>query len=154
LAQPHTSAGRVPSEKGYRHYVDALGDSKLSKSDERYISRMLSDSDTPEEIMSRASFVLSSITNNVGIVFAPPMAQTLLKHIEFVTLGEGKILVIFVSNSGLLQRKLIRVTDLFTQDELDRAGRYLVDKFAGKNLMQVRNELLLMMQEERTLYDR
>src|SRR5689334_22092748 len=56
LVQPHTSAGRVPSEKGYRYYVDALGDSKLSKSDERYISRMLCDSDTPDEIMSRASF--------------------------------------------------------------------------------------------------
>ena len=77
LVQPHTSAGRVPSEKGYRHYVDALGDSRLSKSDERYISRMLSDSDTPEEIMSRTSQVLSMISNNVGIVIAPPMAQTL-----------------------------------------------------------------------------
>src|SRR4051794_39587307 len=53
LVQPHTSAGRIPSEKGYRFYVDALGDSKLSKSDERFISRMLSDSDTPEQIMSR-----------------------------------------------------------------------------------------------------
>ncbi len=154
LVQPHTSAGRVPSEKGYRFYVDALGDSKLSKSDERYISRMLSESETPEEIMSRASFVLSSITNNVGIVFAPPMARTLLKHIEFVTLGEGKILVIFVSNSGLVQRKLIRVADVYAQDELDRAARYLVEKFAGKNLMQIRNDLLRMMQEERTLYDR
>jgi heat-inducible transcriptional repressor len=154
LVQPHTSAGRIPSEKGYRHYVDSIGDSRLSKSDERYISRMLSESDTPEEIMSRASFVLSSISNNVGIVFAPPMAQTLLKHIEFVTLGEGKILVIFVSNSGLVQRRLIRMADGFTQDELDQAGRYLVDKFAGKNLMQIRNELLRMMQEERTLYDR
>src|SRR5215510_8390343 len=50
LVQPHTSAGRVPSERGYRHYVDSLGDTKLSKSDERYISRMLSDTDTPEEI--------------------------------------------------------------------------------------------------------
>ena len=154
LAQPHTSAGRIPSEKGYRYYVDTLGDSKLSKSDERYISRMLSETDTVEEIMSRASFVLSMITNNVGIVIAPPMAQTLLKHIEFVTLTEGKILVIFVSNSGLVQRKLIRVNDQYTQEELDRAGRYLVEKFAGRNLTQIRSELLRMMQEERNLYDR
>src|SRR6478752_7383641 len=145
LAQPHTSAGRIPSEKGYRYYVDTIGDSRLSKSDERYISRMLSESDTPEEIMSRASYVLSMITNNVGIVIAPPMAQILLKHIEFVLLSEGKILVIFVSNSGLVQRKLIRVSDAYTQEELDRAGRYLVEKFGGRNLTQIRSELLRMM---------
>src|SRR5215813_8240530 len=88
LVQPHTSAGRIPSEKGYRFFVDTLGDSKLSRHDERYICRMLSESDTPEEIMSRTSVVLSTITSNVGIVIAPPMAQTLLKHIEFVSLGE------------------------------------------------------------------
>ena len=153
LVQPHTSAGRVPSERGYRYYVDNIGDSKLSRQDERYISRMLSEGDTPEDIMSRASYLLSLITNNVGIVIAPPMSQTLMKHIEFVSMGEGKILVIFVSTSGLLQRKLIRVTDHYHQDELDRAGRYLVDKFAGKSLTQVRSDLLKMMQEERTVYD-
>src|SRR5262249_45364949 len=107
----------------------------------------------PEEIMSRTSVVLSMVTNNVGIVIAPPIAQTLLKHIEFVSLGESKILVIFVSNSGVIQRKLIRVSDQYTQEELDRAGRYLVEKFAGKNLMQIRNDLLQMMQEEQSIYD-
>jgi heat-inducible transcriptional repressor len=153
LAQPHTSAGRVPSEKGYRYFVDAIGDSKVSRQDERYINRMLSETDTPEEIMSRTSIVLSTITSNVGIVIAPPIAHTLLKHIEFVSLGEAKILVIFVSNSGVVQRKLIRVADQYSQEELDRAGRYLVEKFAGKNLMQIRNDLLQMMHEERTAYD-
>jgi len=155
LAQPHTSAGRVPSEKGYRFYVDHLADSgKVSKSDERYINRMLAASDTPEDVMARASFVLSAISKNVGIVTAPPIAATILKHIEFVDLGEGKVLVILVSKSGLLQRKLIRVADRFTQDELIRAGNYLDEKFAGKSLMQIRNDLLQMMQAERVLFDR
>src|SRR5436190_22258063 len=155
LSQPHTSAGRVPSEKGYRFYVDNLADSeKLSKSDERYISRMLSESESPEDVMSRASVVLSTISRNVGIVVAPPMAATVLKHIEVVELTDGKILVIFVSTSGLLQRKLIRVGERYTQEELDKAGRYLVEKFSGKSLTEIRNELLLMMQAERTLFDR
>src|SRR5262245_1564714 len=155
LAQPHTSAGRIPSEKGYRFYVDHLADSgKLTKSDERYISRMLADSESPEDIMSRASVVLSTISRNVGIVIAPPMAATVLKHIEFVDLTDGKILVIFVSTSGLLQRKLIRVSERFTQEELDKAGRYLVEKFCGKTLTEIRNELLRMMQVERNLFDR
>src|SRR5215510_1658243 len=134
LTQPHTSAGRVPSEKGYRFYVDNLAESgRLSKSDERYISRMLYESESPEDVMSRASVVLSTISKNVGIVVAPPMAATVLKHIEFLDLTDGKILVIFVSTSGLLQRKLIRVNERFTQEELDRASRYLVEKFSGKS---------------------
>jgi heat-inducible transcriptional repressor len=155
LAQPHTSAGRIPSEKGYRFYVDNLADSgRLSKSDERYISRMLAESDSPEDVMSRTSVVLSTISKNVGIVVAPPLAATVLKHIEFVDLADGKILVIFVSTAGLLQRKLIRVNERYTQDELDKAGRYLVEKFSGKTLTEIRNELLRMMQAERSLFDR
>ena len=155
LGQPHTSAGRVPSERGYRFYVDNLADSaKLSKSDERYVSRMLSESESPEDVMSRASVVLSTISRNVGIVIAPPIGVTVLKHIEFVDLTDGKILVIFVSTSGLLQRKLIRVGERYTQEELDKAGRYLVEKFSGKTLTEIRNELLRMMQAERTLFDR
>jgi heat-inducible transcriptional repressor len=154
LAQPHTSAGRIPSEKGYRFYVDHLAESgRLSKSDERYISRMLSESDSPEDVMSRASVVLSTISKNVGIVIAPPMGATVLKHIEFLDLSDGKILVIFVSTSGVVQRKLIRVGERYTQEELDKAGRYLVEKFSGKTLTEIRNDLLRMMQVERSLFD-
>jgi heat-inducible transcriptional repressor len=155
LTQPHTSAGRIPSEQGYRFYVDNLGDSgRVSKSDERYINKMLSESDSPEDVMSRASVVLSTITKNVGIVIAPPMAATVLKHIEFVDLTDGKILVILVSKSGLLQRKLIRVSDGYSQEDLDKAGKYLVEKFTGRSLTDIRNELLQLMQVERSLFDR
>jgi heat-inducible transcriptional repressor len=154
LAQPHTSAGRVPSEKGYRFYVNHLAESsKVSKSDERYISRVLAESDTPEDVMSRASFILSAISKNVGLVIAPRIDATSLKHIEFVGLGEGKVLVVFVSKTGLLQRKLIRVAESYTQEELDKAGRYLVEKFSGRTLTEIRNELLRLMQFERTLFD-
>ena len=155
LAQPHTSAGRVPSEKGYRFYVDRLADSgKVSKSDERYICRMLAESETPEDVMSRASVILSTISKNVGLVIAPPLSATVLKHIEFVDLGDGKILVVFVSKTGLLQRKLIRIAERYTQEELDRASRYLVEKFSGRTLTEIRAELLQLMQFERTLFDR
>src|SRR6266852_1716974 len=155
LEQPHASAGRIPSERGYRFYVNHLADSsKVSKSDERYINRLLAETDTPEELMSRASLILSTISKNVGLVIAPPMGATILKHIEFVDLGEGKILVVFVSTTGLLQRKLIRVGERYSQEELDKAGRYLVEKFSGKTLTEIRNELLRLMQFERTLFDR
>lgn len=155
LAQPHTSAGRIPSEKGYRFYVDNLAESAtVSKSDERYIQATLAESDTAEDVMSRASFLLSTISKNVGIVIAPPMAATVLKHIEFVDLGDGKVLVVLVSSTGMLQRKLIRVADRYSQEELDKAGKYLVEKFSGKSLTQIRNELLQRMEAERSLFDR
>jgi len=154
LEQPHTSAGRIPSDRGYRFYVNHLADSsKVSKSAERYINRLLSESDTPEELMSRASLILSTISKNVGVVIAPPMGATILKHIEFVDLSDGKILVVFVSKTGLLQRRLIRIAERYTQEELDKAGRYLVEKFSGKTLTEIRNELISLMQFEQSLFD-
>ena len=155
LTHPHTSAGRVPSEKGFRYYVDTLPESMgVDKAAERRIARVLESSDTPEELMSRTSFLLSDISKNIGIVIAPPLATTQLKHIEFLDLGDGKILVIFVSKSGLLQRKVVRLKDEYRQAELDRAGRLLVDRFSGCTLTEIRNELLRMMEAERSIYDR
>jgi heat-inducible transcriptional repressor len=122
--------------------------------DERYINRILAESETPEDVMSRASLALSIISRNVGIVIPPPMAGTVLKHIEFVDLGEGKILVVLISKAGLLQRKLIRVQDRYSQVELDKAAKYLVERFAGKSLTEIRNDLLQKMHAERMLFDR
>jgi len=155
LTHPHTSAGRVPSEKGFRFYVDLLPESPwVDKAAERRIVQVLEDSDTPEELMSRTSFLLSEISKNIGIVIAPPLATTQLKHIEFLDLGDGKILVIFVSTSGLVQRKVIRLKEHYQQTELDRAGRFLVERFSDRTLTEIRNELLRMMEAERSIYDR
>ena len=155
LTHPHTSAGRVPSEKGFRYYVDSLQDtSRANRASERRLERMLGESDTPEELMSRACYLLSEISKNIGIVIAPPLETTQLKHIEFLDLGDGKILVIFVSKSGSLQRRVVRLQDQYSQQELDRAGRFLVARFNGKNLTEIRNELLRMMEAERSLYNR
>lgn len=155
LTHPHTSAGRVPSEKAFRFYVDLLPEStRVDKAAERRIVQVLEDSDTPEELMSRTSFLLSEISKNIGIVIAPPLATTQLKHIEFLDLGDGKILVIFVSTSGVVQRKVIRLKENYQQTELDRAGRFLVERFSDRTLTEIRNELLRMMEAERTIYDR
>jgi heat-inducible transcriptional repressor len=155
LTHPHTSAGRIPSEKGFRFYVDTLPEPMtVDKAAQRRITRVLDHTDTPEDLMSRTSFLLSEISQNIGIVIAPPLATTQLKHIEFLDLGDGKILVIFVSKAGLLQRKVVRLKEKYQQTELDRAGRFLVERFAGRTLTEIRNELLRMMEAERHIYDR
>jgi heat-inducible transcriptional repressor len=155
LTHPHTSAGRVPSEKAFRLYVNLLPEStRVDKAAERRIVQVLEESDTPDELMSRTSFLLSEISKNIGIVIAPPLATTQLKHIEFLNLGDGKILVLFVSTSGLVQRKVIRLKEQYQQAELDRAGRFLVERFSDRTLTEIRNELLRMLEAERSIYDR
>ncbi|HET9220711.1 MAG TPA: heat-inducible transcriptional repressor HrcA, partial [Terriglobia bacterium] len=140
LTHPHTSAGRIPSEKAFRFYVNLIPEStRVDKAAERRIVQVLEDSHTPEELMSKTSFLLSEISKNIGIVIAPPLATTQLKHIEFLNLGDGKILVIFVSTSGLVQRKVIRLKDIYQQGELDRAGRFLVERFSDRTLTEIRN---------------
>ena len=158
--QPHTSAGRVPTDKGYRYYVDnMLGEARLSRSDLNAIDHLFSASDidlssSPDRWMETASHVLSALSQNVGIVVSPSLADNRLKHIEFVQLPDKRILVVLVSTASIIHHKVIRVSDEFTQDELDRTARYLNAEFSGKSLMTIRAEIVERMKEEKALYDR
>jgi heat-inducible transcriptional repressor len=159
LAQPHASAGRVPTDKGYRFYVDTLisdFDARLPRSDEEIIHRSLfADADaTQEGIMERASHLLSQISTHVGIVLSPPLAQDILQHIEFLRLADRRILVITVSRTGLVRDVIVRVDEDLTQDELNRTARYISETFKDHSLTTIRTELLRRMSEEKALYDR
>lgn len=154
LSQPHTSAGRIPSEKAYRYYVDCLGSSRRpAPSAEKYIRTRLAAAHTPEEVMSTASCLLSDISNNVGVVVSAPIDVSVLQHIEFIRLDEGKLLVILVSQTGSVEQKVIHVDEAYSQDELVRAGNYLVERFSGCTLPEIRRELVLLMRQERMQYD-
>ena len=158
--QPHTSAGRVPTDKGYRYYVDnMLGEARLSRSDLKAIDQFFADNDTdsgnsPDRLMETASHVLSALSQNVGIVVSPSLAENRLKHIEFVQLPDRRILVVLVSTTNIIHNKVIRTTDDLSQDELDRTARYLNTEFSGKSLLTIRAEIVELMQEEKALYDR
>ena len=161
VEQPHTSAGRIPTDKGYRYYVDnILGEARLSRSDLKAIDSGFSVSDTdgvvsPDRLMETASHVLSALSQNVGIVVSPSLAENRLKHIEFVHLPDKRILVVLVSSSNIIHNKVIRATDEdLTQDELDRTARYLNSEFSGKSLLTIRTEIVELMKEEKALYDR
>src|ERR1043165_1860867 len=95
LEQPHTSAGRIPTDRGYRYYVDnILEGMRLSKSDLRAIEQIGGDeaSVRPDRLMERASHVLSALSKNVGIVVWPSMAENGLQHISFLNLPDNRIL--------------------------------------------------------------
>ena len=160
VEQPHTSAGRVPTDKGYRYYVDnLLEEGRLSRADLRAIERVfpyrgLDSATSSDRIMAQMSHALSELTDNVGIVISPSLAENRLNHIEFIQLSEKRILVVLVTTSNTIHNKIIRLEDNLTQEELERTARYLNTEFCGKSLVSIRAEILEMMSEEKALYDR
>jgi heat-inducible transcriptional repressor len=160
VEQPHTSAGRVPTDKGYRYYVDnMLGEARLSRADLKAIdsvfaSNRLDSPTSPERLLERASHALSELSENVGIVLSPSLAENRLNHIEFLQLSDKRILVVMVTASNIIHNKVIRIEDSLTQDELERTARYLNTEFSGKSLIAIRAEILVLMSEEKALYDR
>lgn len=155
VGQPHTSAGRVPTEKGYRFYVDSLVKTKeLTDREVGRIRASLEAETDPDKLMDKASQVLSAVSENIGFVMAPPVSLALMKHIEFVRISERRILVILVTTGGLVQHRLVHTDEDFQQSELHEAGRYLVENFDGKTLFEIRDELQKLMSEEKALYDR
>lgn len=161
LEQPHTSAGRVPSEKGYRFYVDhILGQRSLSEFDGTAIQAEMrgetsqSDWASGDQLMARASHLLSHFSESVGIVISPGIAHNIIKHIDFVRLSDGRILVITVSRNGFVQDRLVRIDEDLTQDELNRTANYVNAHFSGMSLPAIRAELLKRLSEEKALYDR
>ncbi len=161
LEQPHTSAGRVPSDKGYRFYVDhILERTKLSEYDETAIQQKLfgeqpgANRPSADRVMARASHLLSLFSESVGIVISPNIAYDIIKHIDFVRLSDGRILVITVSRAGLVQNRPVKIDEDLTQDELNRTANYVNANFSGMSLVAIRTELLKRLSEEKALYDR
>jgi heat-inducible transcriptional repressor len=160
VEQPHTSAGRVPTDQGYRYYVDnILEEARLSRADLRAIDKVFASSGvdsatSSDRIMEKMSHALSELSANVGIVISPSLGENRLSHIEFVQLSDKRILVVLVTTANIIHNKIIRLEDNLTQEELEQTARYLNTEFGGKSLLSIRTEILELMGEEKALYDR
>lgn len=158
LEQPHTSAGRVPTDSGYRFYVDnllgvlSISDDDLFKIGEEY--GLNQSAETPDRLMERTSHLLSALSNNVGIVVSPSLASDRLQHIEFVNLSDNRILVVLVSSPNIVHNKIIRTSAAFTKEDLERTANYLNAEFVGKSLAEIRAEIMGLMHEEKALFDK
>jgi len=154
LRQPHSSAGRIPTDKAYRYYVDnLLKRHEISPRDREIIDFGLKSQDSPEQLMARTSQLLSRVSGNLGIVVSPPLSRVALEHIQFVKLNEDRVLVILVSRSGIVQNRVIRCEASFSQADLEQAGRYIVEHFRHKTLLEVRSRVVEMIRAERANYD-
>ena len=156
LTQPHTSAGRVPTDRAFRFYVDSILEvRKLKLVDRDRIEMGFQDEgmDT-NEIMKRASSLLSLLSKQTGVILAPRFGSNIFKHIEFIKLREKSILVIIVCKSGEVQNKLIESDEHMSQDELDKYSRYLTEIMGGLNLVEARRKILEEMKKEKVLFDK
>jgi len=156
LHQPHTSAGRIPTERALRFYVDSI--LKVKSLDQREKDRIRKQYKFSEleasDLVRQTSEVLSVLSRHVSIVSAPKLVGTVLKHIEFIKISRDRILVIFVSQSGFVQNRIIEDRDDISQSELDKYTNYLGEVLVGVSLEGVRGKIEEEMKKEKTAYDR
>jgi len=146
---PHTSAGRIPTIKGYRFFVDTLVKLRPPQGQElELVQRVLAQSD-PRALVQSASNLLASMTKLAGVVTLPRRPHTALRQIEFLPLSDRRVLAILVLNDRDVQNRILDVHRDFSADELQRAGNYLTEQFGGKDLHAVRDALLGNLAETR-----
>jgi heat-inducible transcriptional repressor len=155
LDHPHTSAGRMPTDEGYRVYVDCLmSHEPLPPKDAAAIESGIGRSESStHQVMENASQILSRLSRNAGFVLMPDIAKAAFMHVDLVRLPQPKILVVMVSRTGLVTNKLIEVDEEISQEELQACANYLNAHFAGMTLAAIRARLLEMMGEDKALYD-
>jgi heat-inducible transcriptional repressor len=155
VASPHTSAGRIPTDKGYRFFVDTLLKLKpLHHEEIEDIERRLtSDVNNGRSLVQTVSQMLSSVTHMAGLVTLPNPNYIVLTHIEFVSLSENRALAIMVMSNREVQNRVVQLERHYSSEELRRAANYLNEAFGGRSLPDVRAQLLAQMQETRQHMD-
>jgi heat-inducible transcriptional repressor len=156
LAQPHTSAGRVPTRAAYHLYIQALMQSRaVSARERRYIEEVLRrDAGDAEQLLIAASHVLSELSGQVAILVTPDRSETRLLAIDFLPLSGSRVLAVVVSSTGFVDNKVIELDAPLPREELVRIANYLTDHFGGLSMREIRDRLLQMMADERAQVDR
>ncbi|HOY70564.1 MAG TPA: heat-inducible transcriptional repressor HrcA [Methylotenera sp.] len=141
IASPHTSAGRVPTSKGYRLFVDSL--LTVQPLEDKALCQLKSGLSSPNqrELISNAADMLSQLTQFAGVVVTPKRKRIAFKHLEFLALGEKRILVIIVTSDNNVQNRIIFTEKTFSAAELTQAGNYFNANFAGQTFDEVRQKL-------------
>jgi heat-inducible transcriptional repressor len=156
VQQPHTSAGRIPTDRGYRFYVDLLLESKRSPRTASAVEAQLrreSSGTLVDSLFSQASHVVSQASRHVGFALRPAHEAAVFERVEFIPLGGARVLVVIVARGGHVVQKVIEVGEPLGADDLRQAANYLNAEFSGLALSRAREAVLERMDEERLLYD-
>jgi len=134
LWQPHISSGRIPTDEGYRFYVDNLMiKNYLKENEKREIIQIYKKSKELEETMKMTSQLLSKLTNNIGVVLAPIISNDIVKSVQLISIGSNRILTIIVTDTGLVYQKIIRVSGEITKDKLNYISNFINNKLEEKD---------------------
>jgi heat-inducible transcriptional repressor len=156
LRQPHTSAGRVPTDRGYRFYVDLLLEQRRPRrAASRLEARLRRESATSmfDSLLPQVSHVLSQASRSVGFAVRPANEAAVFDRVEFVPLSSERVLVIIVARGGHVIQKVITVCESLHADDLREASNYLNAEFSGMPINRAREAVLERINEERLLYD-
>lgn len=156
LAQPHTSAGRVPTSCAYRLYFEGLmPEASLAPGERQYIQEMLRDADDHgDNLVETAANLLSSLSKNAAVMLIPAVGDTVLKAIDFVPVAERRVLCVVVSSTGFVDNVVIEVEQPLPREALVRIANLVNDRCAGLTLRAIRDRLLVWMAEDRAEVDR
>ncbi|MBD3308660.1 heat-inducible transcription repressor HrcA [candidate division KSB3 bacterium] len=154
LAQPHTSAGRIPTDKGFRFYVDQLEQTRKSLEQPFIfnIEEVLHNEIELGNLMKKTTDLLSRLSQQAGLVLAPNLKNTICRHIDFIKLSNSQVMVIFISEAGLVHKRVIGLQEDIAQDTLDKMSRLITTELMGLSLAKIRSKLVDMMQTEKAQY--
>jgi heat-inducible transcriptional repressor len=152
LSQPHTSAGRVPTEKAFRFYVAAITANRVPASEPDRLSGLFTGLGSIGAQVERSSHVLVELTRNVGIAAAIPALSQELEQIELIPLADCRVLTILVTRDQMVRNRVVTLDEAVTADELASIRNYINRNFGGWRLGDARRELMRRMVEERELY--
>lgn len=138
IASPHTSAGRIPTARGYRLFVDTM--LTVQPFDKGGSAAPHLPPDQPQRVIANAAQLLSNLSSFVGVITAPRKASV-FHHIEFMRLSERRVLVILVAPDGDVQNRVIQTAHDFTQSQLSEASNFLTSQYAGRTIEEVRERL-------------
>src|SRR5678815_1651098 len=154
LHQPHTSAGRVPTDSGYRLYVDSLlGSRKKGGRVQAEVEARLRRAGTVGDLLENASQELSRASQHIGFALDPASPSVRLRHVDFVRLDDTRVLVIVVSTGGQITHKVVEPPGPVDAASLTQAANYINTEFAGLTIHEVRTAVGERLRQERILYD-
>jgi len=155
LAAPHTSAGRIPTAQGYRVFVDSLLQMQpLADPEMDRLRHSMPSGAGTQSLLANASELLSAMSQFVGVVTVPLRAAFAFKHIDFVPLDAGRVLVILVFTDNEVQNRIIQTRRAYTPSELEQSANYLNQHFAGRPVADIRTTLLRELRDTRNEMER
>lgn len=142
IAAPHTSSGRIPTEKGYRRFVDEIGELKpLSRAERDAINKILDRSTDLDEMLKSTVRLLARLTNQVAMIQVPHYDTASLKNLDLVGLGSTQVLMVMIASNGTVDQRMMPVQRSYSDNELNDLKQWLLNNFGGVQLAELANRL-------------